>query len=123
MREIKFRAWDGDNMLYQHSFCIHANGSTSYLDGSGEWRDGKDVIELMQYTGMKDKNSIEIYDRDIAQLYHDEAFSPIPPNFKGVVKMIEGCWYIENNKEAHRLWQEIAEWEIIGNIHTNPELL
>ena len=51
MREIKFRAWINDNMFY---FDIH---TAQYH----RWNKGR----LMQYTGLKDKNSKEIYEGDI----------------------------------------------------------
>jgi len=52
MREIKFRAWDCEEMIYP-----------SFEDGYGHVRSGwilNSYSNVMQFTGLKDKNSKEI---------------------------------------------------------------
>ena len=65
MREIKFRAWDGKKM-HQVSTLSYLGDTVKYLGGYKEhW--GNDI---MQYTGLKDKNGKEIYEGDL--LFVDE---------------------------------------------------
>jgi hypothetical protein len=63
MREIKFRAWDGYKM--QTEFSIDSDDGTPRLRHyciHGEPNDVALNFKLMQYTGLKDKNGVEIYE-------------------------------------------------------------
>lgn len=118
MREIKFRAWDIELLKISNPFKIG-----NILQFENTFKSYNESIHiLMQFTGSTQK-CIDIYEDDILIIANDEAYSPIPPDFKGVVKLIEGCWYVDSDKAAFLVWQEIAQWEVIGNIHQNPELL
>ena len=44
-------------------------------------------------------------------------------DYVGVVKVLEGSWVIDTGSVAVRLWSEIDEPEVLGNIYENPELL
>jgi len=109
MREIKFRVWDIEKKQMLH---IH----TLFLKN-------KDEIcppgILMQYTGLKDKNGKEIYEGDI--VHFQSQFSH--ESFTEVVG-----WEIENGDEmgtytGFGLFYKAKEYEVIGNIYENPELL
>ena len=111
-------------------------------------RVGFDDIELMQYTGLKDKNGKEIYEGDIIiecsedgdyflKLIgfgnDDKEYSSILTGFK-IIRGIELDLYFEENKfqgkhayllEKYKIKIE-DEWiyfQLIGNKHENPELL
>ena len=63
MREIKFRAWNGRAMEYG-GFSVHACGG---VVGSSLGKVEDACKDVMQYTGLKDKNGKEIYEGDILE--------------------------------------------------------
>lgn len=114
MREIKFRAWDKTNkkMLYpDEQNAKEWRKSVILPDRGGSLSNGvlweSDRYPLMQFTGLKDKNGKEIYEGDIV--------NEIGMNKKLEVKFTpkEG-WYPFSSHD---------NWEVIGNIYENPELL
>lgn len=103
MREIKFRAWS------RQGYWMSENYVKEYgLRGSPD-------ITLMQYTGLKDKNGKEILEGDIIsdRGYIGEAKSDISP--QGYCFSMDFPYREE--------WVGNSEYEIIGNIYENPDLL
>lgn len=89
-----------------------------------------DEIVLIQSTGLKDKNGKEIFEGDIVRTTRflgraDEigGFYEYEKDYVGVVKVLEGSWVIDTGIVAVRLWSEIDESEVLGNIYENKELL
>src|SRR6185312_10962387 len=123
VREIKFRAWDKRNKKWFHeaSIIITNNG---FYEGYREFEDGYSLFdyeyELIQYTGLKDKNGVEIYEGDIIQA--DDSGTFLGDKFykgfhrywkKQVVEDIRNCFFKNYTSNI----------EVIGNIYENPELL
>lgn len=61
MREIKFRAWNGQAMEYG-GFSVHASRGDTMKSGLSSLPYS---APLMQYTGLNDQNGKEIYEGDI----------------------------------------------------------
>ncbi len=132
MREIKFRNWDKENkrMVYL-GFNFYQRGPMkdelefdSEKDYNRDWENDKEGIlsepELMQYTGLKDKNGKEIYEGDIVKF----------ETTLGIVEWTNGdCaeffirgkrWVFYEMSGKLFCWDEL---EVIGNIYENEELL
>lgn len=109
MRKIKFRAWYGGDMMYGINLYDGLFNDGGY--GYGEGDTHRDV-PVMQYTGLDDKNDMEIYEGDIVVRY--------PDGDNGIVEIDKGVYTMSGDYRLP-LCNEVVE--IIGNIYENPELI
>ncbi|MEE6716121.1 YopX family protein [Schleiferilactobacillus harbinensis] len=131
-REIKFRVWDHntDTMMIPDNFEFY-DGEIGWIDasrkaGPGSGNDGyPDQFEIMQYTGLHDKNGREIYEGDIVKM-HIVVLSP--DDKVGRVEYTPEYGYsllMHGRRARQNDWanDEGENYEVIGNIFENPELL
>ena len=97
-------------------------------DLAGENGEGEELfdiyvgeVELMQYTGLKDKNGTEIYEGDIlkVKMYSGE-YENYKVEWDKKYAEFEAYNKDKSNFIIARVW---SEYEIIGNIFENPELM
>ena len=116
MREIKFRAWDKINKEMFNVESINFQERRVYKDVVS-YRNFND-IELMQYTGLKDKNNKEIYEGDIVTLHNSK--------YKVIFNTKEARFVLRDDEfesEIPFTNNNNERMEIIGNIYENSELL
>jgi len=120
----KFRAWDGQDMVMrdveQLRFAHNSNNHVVYITiVAEEWATGPALI-LMQSTGLKDKNGVEIFEGDFltSNVQPCKMVNPIKDGY-GVVCFENGMFKLG----AISLVTFISKMEVIGNIYENPELL
>lgn len=85
-----------------------------------------DKVELMQSTGLYDKNGKEIFEGDIVQFEDYYIESDLPYINMGIVEWSQGQFTITNRASVEMedlLDGEFLDLTIIGNIYENPELL
>jgi len=118
MREIKFRAWDHrEGKMWVP--IIDKDGAPCakhFITNQLVRMTGELLDPIMQYTGIDDKNGVEIYEGDI--LREGGSFGAANT---GSVRFDWGRFYWLGGEE----WGEIDEdrVEVIGNIYENPDLM
>ena len=123
MREIKFRAWDKENEKMMKVSSLHLENKEISVKENGTFRLFR-MQDLMQYTGVKDKNGKEIYEGDIVKIIKSEGYGECYEQVKYTGK-IEYCVSEFRVQPLNlRLSDEsIVEIEVIGNIYENKNLL
>lgn len=128
-RKIKFRAWlkkeyfsvlNPENKIYDVE-NLDFDKQQAYLAECG-WFDFED-IELMQYTGIKDKNDVEIYEGDIIEYWYRSVSGTASST--AIVKFYDGAFQLEDidDSDSAELLFLAEDLEVVGNVWDNPELL
>lgn len=122
----KFRAWEKSLKEMIPVYNIDYRNRLINKDG---WRRFDEIV-LMQFTGILDKNGVEIFEGDIVKTTRffgraDEigGFYEYDKELIGIVKQLEGAWVINTARDAVFLWTEIEENEVLGNIYETPDLM
>jgi hypothetical protein len=107
-REIKFRVWDSQSKSFNYWGFIGETftGLTQSSRNMLSIREQKELSQ--QFTGLHDKNGVEIYEGDI---------------LKNELGSIEMKWDNELQGWSPKVSQKDTSWEVIGNIYQNPNLL
>lgn len=113
MRQILFRAWDRqeNRMIDSEEITYGQYHDTTYFHPNARER-----YELMQWTGLEDKNGVKIFEGDVVRYSSTDT--------EGEVRFWQGRFLISSDKHnAHYDLYITSDLEVIGSIHTHPELL
>ena len=128
-RDFRFRAWhkDAKEMLQSRQQGYQGNVFAWLAEGQ--------PVEIMQYTGLKDKNGKEIYEGDIVRAANDQINSIVFGEHRNDEcqaqdderDLCNGIGFYFKHKDEYCFFGSASEgsmgYEVLGNIYENPELL
>ena len=139
MKKIKYRVWvknkevmlpvtglEWDYQKGEHLDYVVGGDPTGCPDCDGwevkiGWEIKIEDCVLMQFTGLKDCNGVDIYEGDIIKLDRTDCNEiGIKLHVDKVRRSETGCYYVDD-KCLYKC--RLKKCEVIGNIYENPELL
>ena len=124
MRELKFRAWDEKNKTMLYNVSVEKNGKYKHCTSSGftlQYDPSYVELPVMQYIGLNDNNSKEIYEDDIIRIGGEVSVVVYSNNRSCFVFQFysefggEGFEYVSDFN-----FRKDKEIKILGNKHENP---
>src|SRR5699024_2592788 len=128
--KVKFRLWDIEGRVMMPVTSINIEvGYVWGVQGTTKSSHWFDECKLMQFTGIKDKNDVEIYEGDIVKFdarshYHPEVYAwEYETEGVGIIRYEMGSYVLGGREKTHILeslfgilmnYEEI-EIEVIGN--------
>lgn len=124
-REIKFRGKSNHPESFSYGDFVFGSLITrgelapliNVYDENGSRDVSVDPETVGQFTGATDGEGREIYEDDIVAIYHEKHCT-----FKGKVEFLCGE-FVVNSKDKLITGLRRKPWQVIGNIHDNPELM
>lgn len=124
MRKIKFRSWDNNDRLMHDVIVLQRDEFVAIPEvGPDGWELRKrklSAVNLMQFTGLTDKNGKEIYEGDVVR----KLSTSLLEDMVGVVEFQRGRYILRKGNITETFGAVNGAFlEVIGNIYENPELL
>lgn len=115
-RVIKFRAW--------HMNLLEMERDVHVLDRFAEILAWPEKYVVMQFTGLKDKNRVEIYEGDLLKFFDKVIAVVVFQSFGGwSYEWIDPTYKTIRQYNPEPFFRNINLWEVVGNIYEHPELL